>query len=159
MLTFTWLELLVLAVPECLIFVYGVYKLNNKPMREKRFWLSAFLMVLVGYLVRLLPIQFGIHTLVIIMVFIIISAYINRIEIFKATTTILLLFIIRLATEWLNFVILNTIFNISSEDLFNDPVKKVIYTLPSSLLFFIAVFIVYRLKNLKTKNIKSEKKE
>ncbi|NMB96755.1 MAG: hypothetical protein GYA02_09125 [Clostridiaceae bacterium] len=147
MLTFTWLELLVLAIPECLIFVYGVYKLANKPIYAKRFTLSVLLMTLCGYLVRQLPIQFGVHTLITIMIFIIVSIYVNHIEMFKAITSILLLYIIRLVTEWFNFFLLQKIFSISIESLFDDPVKKVIYTLPSLFMFFISVFIVHYVKD------------
>ena len=60
-------------------------------------------MTLCGYLVRQLPIQFGVHTLITIMIFIIVSIYVNHIEMFKAITSILLLYIIRLVTEWFNF--------------------------------------------------------
>lgn len=149
MLTLTWIELLLGVIPECFVFVYGVHKFSNKPMCTKRVVISALLMALFGYLVRLLPIQFGVHTLIIIMIFIVVSIYINRIEMIKAIASLLLLFIIRLITEWLTFFMLKKMFNISTDDLFHEPVKKVLYTLPSLFMFFAAILVVYFLKNRK----------
>jgi energy-coupling factor transporter transmembrane protein EcfT len=149
MLTLTWIELLLGVFPENLVFIYGIYKISNTPLYMKKFLLSAAVVSVFTYSVRLLPIQFGVHTLILIIIFIVLSVYLNHIEITKAIASVLLLFIIRLITEWFNFFILKEVFNIHTDALFNDSTKKVLYTLPSLFLFFLATYIVSTLKNKK----------
>ena len=146
MLTLTWIELLVGVIPECFVFVFGVYKLTNKPICIKSLLLSTILMTLTTYMIRLLPIQFGVHTLIIIVIFILVSIYINKLETVKAITSILFLFIIRLISEWFMFFVLKEAFNISTEDLFDNPEKKVIYTLPSLFMFFAMIIMAHYIK-------------
>jgi len=147
----TWLEIVFGVIPENLIFIFGIYVFSNTIICRKKLLLSALLVSLSTYLVKLLPLQFGIHMFIFIMVFIAISAFMNHIDIIKAVTSVLLLFIIRLITEWISIFALEKLSNISVETLADNPLEKVLYALPSLFIFFMVVLIVYILKHNKQK--------
>jgi len=151
MLTLTWFELLAGVIPENLLFFYGICRLSNIQINLKKLLLSTVIASIFTYSIRLLPIQFGVHTLVLIIIFILMSVYLIRVDIAKAITSVLLMFIIRLITEWINIFALQEILKINIDTLFSDSTKKVIYTLPSLFLFFLAAHFISTLKNKKWK--------
>ena len=147
----TWIDLLLGVIPENIVFILGSYVFSNTQIRIKKLLLSVFLISLSTYLVKLLPIQFGVHMFIFIMVFVLILFFINHIDIIKAVTWVLLLFIIRLVTEWITLYVLKEFFNISINTLLDEPMKKLLYTSPSLLMFLIVVSITYICKKRKNR--------
>jgi hypothetical protein len=96
--------------------------------------------------VRLLPINFGVHIIINLMIHIFLLVQINGIDVFKAVATSLIAVIILLLCEWLNFLILDKGLRISAEIYSKDALAKELYFLPSLLLFFLIIMGVFYTK-------------
>ncbi|NMM61318.1 hypothetical protein HBE96_01115 [Clostridium sp. P21] len=95
------------------------------------------------YLVRKLPIHFGVHTIVIIIFYIIINILINKIPIDKSISSILSGTIVLLICEWINLFILNDYLKINIQIMINHPLMKSLYMMPSLVLFICFIYLLY----------------
>ncbi|MTK13940.1 MAG: hypothetical protein F8N39_18325, partial [Clostridiaceae bacterium] len=60
---------------------------------------------IVAYLIRMLPIHFGVHTIILLVGYVLVMASINDLNIIKSASSGLILVIILFASEWLNVYI------------------------------------------------------
>lgn len=159
MLKLSMMEFFLRSLPESFIFVLGAYVFSKKNICIKPFFISAIFLSMVTYLVRMLPIHFGVHTIILLVGYILVMASINDLNIIKSASAGLILIIMLFATEWLNVYILTNILNLDINIIFKDPLKKLLYGIPSLLLFFI-IIVAIAYKNLylerTTKNISSK---
>ncbi|MTK12269.1 MAG: hypothetical protein F8N39_09310 [Clostridiaceae bacterium] len=94
------------------------------------------------YLVRMLPIQFGVHTIIIIMIFILINTSLNKIPIRKAISSSLISIITLSICESINLFVLNYI-KVDMEVIITKPLLKTLYFMPSLGLFALIILILY----------------
>ncbi|TDT61299.1 hypothetical protein [Fonticella tunisiensis] len=147
MLKLSMLELFLRTIPEGFAFILASYALGRKAIDRDRYCISALLLGITIYLVRMLPIHFGVHTIIIIMIHILLTSAINKIETIKAVSAALVSTIIMFLSEWLNVFILNSFLNIRLEDVFKDPGMKLLYSSPSLIFFALTTIVLYRVFN------------
>lgn len=146
MLKLSLWEIFLGAIPEDIIFVFGVYVLTNTVINKKKILITGILSGILVYLVRLLPIYMGVHLLFLMIIITFLLVFINNINIVKIIPSILILVIIRLITEAIFIFILTNVLNISIESFINNALLKTLYLIPSLLLFALIVYIIYRTK-------------
>ncbi|MBI6874274.1 hypothetical protein [Clostridium aciditolerans] len=160
MLKLSIIEFFLRSLPEAFIFVLGAHAFCKKNICVKPFFISTVLLSMVAYLIRMLPIHFGVHTIILLVGYVLVMASINELNIIKSASSGLILVIILFAAEWLNVYVLTNILKLDINVIFKDPLKKLLYGIPSLLLFFI-IIVVIAYKNLylerTTKNISSRK--
>lgn len=142
MLKLTLLELFLRAVPEAFLFVLGSYVFANKKIEKKPYIAGSILFAIGTYLTRLLPIHFGVHTIIVSMVYILITTSINKIPIIKAISSSMISIITLSACESLNAIILNKL-KLDMKLILNDPLKKMLYFAPSLILFAFGILLIY----------------
>ena len=135
MLRISLFELFAAVIPEVYIFVIGTYILTNEKFQTKRMILIGLLTGMITYFVRLLPIFPGANILFSILIVSTLFIVIGRLEVMKVVPSILLLFVIRLVTEWLNIIFLISVLHLDLNVLADDPIKKTLSFLPSIVLF------------------------
>lgn len=149
------LELFFMVLPECLIFLLGIYFLGNKCFNKKRLITMALILAIEAYWVRMLPLHFGIHIFINIIFSIILSVNIGNISIIQSISYNLIIMIILSISEFISMLILRNIFKIYmlSEKLV--PSIRVLYFIPSFILFTFNIFIMKKLidRREKCKNI------
>lgn len=145
MLKISLLDLLLRVIPESFLFVFASYLFCDKKFDKKRIILSTGILSIAIYFIRLLPIQFGVHTILNILVFIILCIKINKISFAKSINYSLILIAILSLSERLNIIILNNEFNCNIKIIFNNDVLKNIYIIPSMFLFLLGILICYKL--------------
>ena len=69
-------EFLFRTIPEGLLFILAIYIFSGVKFEVKRFLVSGFVLAIVTFLVRMLPISYGIHTMLNIIIFFIIIDFI-----------------------------------------------------------------------------------
>ena len=145
MLKVSLIDLLFRGVPEALILMWGIYLLNFKKMNVKLYLFSSLLYVFSVYLVRILPIDYGVHTMIGIIIIIFIATFINKITIIKAISSTLILVISLSICECLNVLILDNLLQFNIKQSLSIPIKRNLYTSPSLILFIsiIALFNKY----------------
>jgi len=152
MLKLTWIEFFLRAIPEAFILIGGVHIVSRKSFDIPKYIFSSIVSSILGFFIRWLPIYFGVHMIINIILIISIMVII-KIPLIKAIYSTLLMFFMLSLSEVLNMVILNLLnINISMNSL--SPVIKCVVTIPS--LIFLSLFIIiinYLLKSKEGKKM------
>lgn len=136
MLQITWIEFFLRAIPEMFILIWGIHIVARKPFDMPKYIFSCLVLALLSFFIRWLPISFGVH-MIINMILIIGIMVIIKISLVKAIYSTLLMFFMLSLSEVLNMVILNLL-NISMDNI--SPVLKCVFGVPS--LIFLSIFII-----------------
>ncbi|MBZ9609209.1 hypothetical protein G9F73_015570 [Clostridium estertheticum] len=144
MLRISLIEFILRTIPEAFLIVLAIYILNYKRIDPKMYIASSIFIAISTYLVRLLPINYGVHATINIISYILIVAWINRINIIKATSSVLKVMITISTCEWINVAMLDKVMKLDLKMIFNDPLKKVLYSEPSMVMFSIIILLFYK---------------
>ena len=97
MLQLTWFEFFVRLIPESFFIVLAVHAFSRQKIKKTRYILSSFLFAILTFCIRMLPIRYGIHTFILLVIFITITHYINEIGVMVSIRaniiTVILLFV------------------------------------------------------------------
>ncbi len=140
MLKLQWIEIFLRCIPEMLLIIWGIYVLARKSFNVRNYIILSCILGLYSFLVRELPIYFGVHT-IIITISIISIMIIQGIPLVTSIYSTLAMLLILMIGETLNKLILS-LFNISFIFTNIDPVKKSILTLPSLIILFLSIIII-----------------
>lgn len=156
MIEITIMELILRTIPESFLLILGGCLISRKSIDNKSYFISSILFAISTYLVRMLPIQFGVHTILIIMIFILINTSLNKIPIRKAISSSLISIIILSICESINLFILNYL-KVDMQAIITRPLLKTLYFMPSLALFALIILIfymiIYRNKKEGSKNV------
>ncbi|MHC1681763.1 MAG: hypothetical protein AB6733_02225 [Clostridiaceae bacterium] len=157
MLQLSLFEVIFLLIPESLILLFSFYVFSFTGLKLKKIILSSILMVIMIYLVRLLPIQTGVHTLILIPINILILRLINGIPVIKAATSIILSLLLLFFCELVSLYFISSILKVNVEMAFQNVVTRTFYGYISLVLHFIIVVVfflsIYKKKRLSVNNI------
>jgi hypothetical protein len=143
MLKLTVVEFFFRLIPEAFLFIFAGYAFSKTKVNLKRYLLSGAVLSIIGYLVRMLPINFGIHSVLILVACIVLLVTINKIPMMKAVSASLIIMIVGFAAEALNGIFIQNVLGKDMELIFQDPSQKVLYGLPSLGLMGLIIAIVY----------------
>lgn len=146
MLRLTAFEFIVRAVPEAFVYIFASYALANNKLNTKRYIISSILLATCTYFIRMLPINYGVHTILYIIMQTIILISISKIDIILAIKSSIITTICLFVVELLNLLILNFVFKEQLESIMSNPISKTIYGLPSLVGFAIVSICYYYLK-------------
>lgn len=138
MLRLTWIEFFLRSIPETFILIWGIHVLSKKSINMRKYIISSIILSIAVFFVRWLPIYFGVHMIINIILIISIMVVIG-IDIMKSIYSTLLMFFILSLGEFLNMALLNLL-NINTSIEFLNPYKKCMYWSPS--LIFLLLFII-----------------
>lgn len=140
MLKLSALEFFFRTIPESFLIVMVAYIFANKKISRKRFIVASLILAVITYLVRLLPVGFGINTIINMIAFIIIGINIIKININISIISVFISVISISFCEWINGFVLNNILNITY---ISNSYLMFIYYIPSLVMFASVVFIFY----------------
>lgn len=143
MLRLTLLEVFFRVLPESFLLIFAVYAFSKTIINVKRYIISSLLYVVAVYAIRLLPIQYGVHTIINIIVIIILTVNINKISIIKSIKVSIVAIILEFICEGINVIIIQYLFKADMKRVFSEPFLKIIYGIPSLVIFSITVFTYY----------------
>ena len=110
MLKLTLLEFFLRGLPEGFLIIFAVYAFSKTVINIKRYIVSSIIFVIAVYLIRLLPIQYGVHTILNIIVIIVLAVNINKIGIIKSIQASIMTIILEFICEGINIFIIKYIF-------------------------------------------------
>ena len=106
MLSDTLLEIVFRNIPECLLFIFSGYAFSKYKVQGKRYFLSVFILAIIGYAIaRLLPVEFGISQILVIIACATLLTTINRIPMQKAIGSALGVMILGFITDIISVII------------------------------------------------------
>lgn len=136
-------------IPEAFVFIWAFYSLTKTKFDLKKYLLASISMSIIMYVVKILPIHFGIHTVLIAIAYIFINIFICEIHIIKSILVTIGAIIIEFICEIIDLLIIKHIFKINTELLINDPILKFSYTFPTFILFICIIIGIKYLINRK----------
>lgn len=156
MLKLTLLDFLARDIPEAFLFIFAAYAFSKNAINIKRYLASSISLAIMVYFIRLLPIHYGVNTILSIIIFIVIIVNINQIDTIKAIKAVIIVVILEFVCEGINIFIIQIILRLNMNYIFSDPILKVLYGIPSLLLMG-CIITIYYVKLLKRKELISSK--
>lgn len=142
MLKLNWIEIFLRCIPEMMIVIWGIYIIAGKSFNKLNYIILSIAMGLYGFLVRELPIYFGVHTMI-ITISLISILIIEGIPLFTAICSTLSMLLLLIISESLNKLLLYP-FNIGPI-CHMPPLKKFMFTFPSLILMVLFILILKHL--------------
>ncbi|KOA20000.1 hypothetical protein CLHOM_15650 [Clostridium homopropionicum DSM 5847] len=143
MLKLATIEFFFRVIPEMMIFMWGVYVISREKFKLKNYIFATLILAAITFGVRELPIHYGVHTILNNVLTICILIVIG-IPIIKGVYSTLVLTLLLLASEMLNYLLLS-IFKINIEvQLSNIEMKLILYT-PSLIILTIFIYFINKL--------------
>ncbi|TEB05760.1 hypothetical protein Psch_02801 [Pelotomaculum schinkii] len=142
------LSLLFQDFPESFIFALAVFALLRLRFDYKKILIVAILQTFTN-LIRLLPIAFGVHTLILIITLAVYVRLVTKEKITKIFGFTILVFVILLSMQILYAEPLLNITHLSYEDVNVSPLLRGIFCLPYEIVLLgLAIFLNYKNKKL-----------
>lgn len=143
MLRITLLEFFLRGLPEGFLIIFAVYVFSRTVINIKRYIVSSIILIISIYLIRLLPIQYGVHIILNIIVVIILSVNVSKIGIIKSIQTSLMTVLLEFICEGINVLFIKSIFKVNISYILSVPSLKILYGIPSLFIFASLVAIYY----------------
>lgn len=143
MLRLSFIEVILRLIPEALLLIFAAHVFTKTAINKKHYFLSSILLGSITYLVRSLPIEYGIHSVLGFILFVTLLTSINKINIIKAIQGVFISTIIMFFSEGVNVLIIQFILNKDIDTLFKNPILKTIYGIPSLVIFASIILIYY----------------
>lgn len=145
-------ELVLRTVPEGLILILAAYVFSKIKTDKNKILVSGIILGITTYLVRLLPVDFGVHTIIIIVANIILLVNINKINLFNAISSALLSMFTLVICDLANFYFIENILKISFDSLTSSILIKTLWGLPSLILYLAIIALTfYKNNNIKVR--------
>lgn len=139
------IEFLLRTIPEGFLYLLGVYVFSKIRINKSNYITASLITAVALYFIRLLPIDYGVHTILIILFIIFLSMFYNKVDSIQAVKSTIITFIIQFLSEGINMVILNVIPNLNLNKLFNNPITKNLLGIPSLIITLIILILVYNI--------------
>lgn len=153
MLKVSVFELFARLIPEALIFMFAIYTFSKVRVEKKKYLIASSMLGISVFFVRLLPINYGVHTILNIIMVTVIANSINKINMIKAIKASIIITVLLFIIEAISVIILNSIFREQLQVIFSNPTLKIIFGLPSLIFFGIIVGGYYIYLNKRNKLI------
>ncbi|WP_017212407.1 hypothetical protein [Clostridium beijerinckii] len=149
MFRFTCVDFFLRLIPESFILIWGIHIFSKKTIDMFKYILSSLMLAVSYFIIRCLPIYFGVHTDICIMLTIIIVMFIIDIPLIKNVIGTLLLYFMLSLSETMNMLLLSGL-NIDTDISVLQPITRFIYGIPSLIIFIISIITLkFVLKNKK----------
>lgn len=145
--------IIIRSFPECALLILASYILLGIELNFKEMLKNSVLYLIVLTCIRMLPISFGIHTVLSMFVLGTILYKLKHQDIINTILTISKIFVCLAMSEGIYMLIINNIMGVPTELLTdNTKVSSALLTLPSLLIFIILVVILNRITRKLSKN-------
>lgn len=138
-------------------FLFASFIVSNKRADIKLLLMCTFPSAAIMYIIKRMDfLHFGIRIVFFIIIFIVLEIIILKTPLYKAVSSVLLIFVALLILETIDFLLCNLFFNININTLLHsknttDNIIVSIAGLPINIILLISTILVYRL--LSAKNI------
>ena len=139
MLSLTWIDFFIRLIPEEFIFIWGICTISNRVISKKTHIIYCILIAIEAYVVRLLPIHFGVH-IIINNIFTICLLIIIGISIDIAIRNSLLMMLLLVISEFFNMFLLKML-KVNIEAQFKIQGVESLLLAPSLLIFILLIYL------------------
>ena len=149
------IEFLLRSLPEGFLVILAIYILSKVDINKKKYLVTSIVFSIITFSVRLLPINYGVHMVLSVLILLFIVVSYNKIDVVSAIKSIIAIYLIQFISEAINVVILN-LMNVDLDSQFKNPIYKSIIGIPSLIITGIIILIIYIFNNKRKKIKKNE---
>lgn len=149
MLKLHWIEFFLRSIPETFLITWGICVVSKTYFNLKKYIISTVGLSLCIFFIRRLPIYWGIHTFISIILIISIM-FIQGIPLITSSYGTLLMFLTLSLSEVLNIlmlIIFNIEINLVYMDSITDSIRKCLLGIPSLIIMFLFITLIDYFKN------------
>ena len=129
-------------IPEAFIHMFGIYAFGRVKLDKKKYMVSSLILAMAMVGIRMLPISYGIHSILVIMTIIAISIIINQFNIVYSITVVIFDMIIQFLAEGINMVLIEYVLKKNISEAMSNVVSKVVYGIPSLVIAFSVIYVI-----------------
>jgi len=129
-------------IPENIALVALAFAIAKSKFEWKRIILAGVILACTVYVIRLIPITFGVHTLVSIGLMIFFLNYFQKVDLTRSIISILVAFFILILGEYGSRLATLTILNLSMEEVAKSEVLITFTGIPEVIFIFILAFLI-----------------
>lgn len=143
MLRLAPIEFFLRVVPEGVLLIFAAYAFSKTKIDKKKYVLSTIMLVISVFIIRGLPINYGVHTILNIIMLTIIVVNINKIDVIKAIKATLITTVLLFICEGINVALLRVLVGNELDNIVKNEVLKTLYFSPSLFILGFVVFVYY----------------
>ncbi len=140
------LALIFQGIPEVIAIITLAYVIANVPLVWKKIIPAGILLAFVSYGVRLLPITFGVHTIILIGLTFFILMFLGKSSVNPALIASIISMLAITVAEAVCLSLLMPLFGVTSEILFTNTIIRILISWPQVLVMLILAFVTYKFK-------------
>lgn len=126
------------------VFTLGIFAFNRQKIIFKKYFLVSIILSFFIFLVRLMPISFGVHTILNLLFLFLVCVLILKMPIYTTIRSTLLVTVFLLASEMANISLMIGILGQEEfERRMSIPIEKAVVGLPGALIFALLIFLAY----------------
>lgn len=137
-----FLQLLFQGIPEQIGVVSLAFAIARIPFRWSKIIAIGVFLAVSAYAVRLLPIPFGIHTILLLILLFSTLVGVGKGDFSLSLAASLLSFLTLILLETVSLSVLMPIFHVSTETLLTDPSVRLAISEPQVVLLFLSAFLL-----------------
>ncbi|MHC1748274.1 MAG: hypothetical protein AB9856_07780 [Cellulosilyticaceae bacterium] len=134
MLKLSLIELFFRAIPDSALFITGAHIFSKTPLNKLKLFKSIFQISIIIYIIRSLPISYGIHTLLSVIAITVVVTTLHKIDLVQALKAVFITMLIQYGSELLNVAWIQLCMKQELSAIFSNPKAKILYGLPSLLI-------------------------
>ena len=136
-------EFIARLIPEAFIFMFAAYTFSKVKIEKKKYLMASFFLGISVFIIRMLPINYGVHTILNIIILTVIATSINKINMVNAIKSTIITTVFLFVLEGISVLILSSIYGEELQNMFQDSKLKIILGLPSLIIFGVIVIGYY----------------
>lgn len=130
---------------EGIIAVLSVHMLSGKKTDWKKHILTGIMLGIIVYLIRQLPIHYGVHTIIILLIMIFIFIQLSKIPFYKAVASSIVFTMILYVSEIVTFL-MYSILGYNVNDISPDTINGILFSIPPIMIALVVSLFLSKLK-------------
>lgn len=140
MFELTYIDFFFRTIPETFILIYGIHIISQKSINIHKYILSGLILSILIFFIRELPIYFGVHTEISMVVTMFTMLFIDIPLIVNVQSTFLIYFMLSLS-EFVNMLILNKM-QVNTDISILEPLIRCMYGIPSLIILILLIISI-----------------
>lgn len=149
------IEIFFRLLPEGFLIIFAIYAFSKTKINKNKYIVTSLISGLAFYLIRMLPINYGVHTILSMGFVMLMGVNFNKIELIKVIKSCLIYIITQFASEGVNIFIIQNILKENINEIFLNPISKILYGTPSLVIMFLIIgsYRIYTLKRCEVQDV------
>ena len=140
-----FIALILQGIPESVAIVTLSFIIAKIPFYWKRIVIIGLIMAFTSYFIRLFPVTFGIHTVLIIGLEFLLLVQIGKGNINASLIASIISSLAIIIVETVSLITLMPLFGVTSDELVTNTATRILMTLPQVFVMFALAYIVFRI--------------